>query len=198
MADSNPLSLNQQLAQRAKTFCSNLGLAQNKLARLLKVDDSQFSRFLNGQANLSGEKTLRLVRLMSLSKRDLELKFGSPEKLSARLMHLQESGRELAKVVHFSASNDGFVPGQSGMDPIDSGDDITTIRSTGSEGDDPGYDDLTRTLAQVQALHRQAISTIEDYETRQRTRVNPSGSTGPARQISRPKTPGPRGDLFPA
>jgi transcriptional regulator with XRE-family HTH domain len=195
MADSNPLSLNQQLAQRAKTFCTNLGLAQNKLARLLKVDDSQFSRFLNGQASLSAEKTLRLIRLMSLGRRDLELKFGSPEKLSARLMHLQESGRELAKVVQFTTPNDGWLPGR-GMDPNDSGDDITTVRSTGSQGDDPGYDDLTRTLAQVQALHRQAISTIEDYEARQCARVNATGSTDPVRQISRPKTPGPRGDLL--
>ena len=109
MSDSHPLSLNQQLAQRAKTFCSNLGLTQSTLARLLKIDDSQFSRFINGQANLSSEKTLKLVRLMSSSKRDLELKFGSPEKLTARLMHLQESGRELAEVVRFAAPNDGWV-----------------------------------------------------------------------------------------
>lgn len=187
MSDSNPLSLSQQLANRAKTFCTNLGLTQSALARLLRIDDSHFSRFLGGQANLSSEKTLKLVRLMPLTKRDLELKFGSPEKLSARIMHLQKSGRE----VHFSAPNDGFVPGLSGMDPNDSGDDITTVRSTGSKGDDPGYDDLTRTLATVQGLHRQAISTIEDYEARQRARVNANGNTGPARQISRPKTPGP-------
>lgn len=196
MSAPNPLSLNQQLAQRAKTFCSNLGLTQSTLARLLQIDDSQFSRFLRGQCNLSSEKALKLVRLTSLSKRDLELKFGSPEKLTARLMHLQESGRMLAEVVHFTAPNDGSVPGLSGMDPIDSGDDITTVRSTGSQGDDPGYDDLTRTLATVQGLHRQAISTIEDYESRQRARVNAGGSNGPTRQISRPSTPGPRGDLL--
>jgi transcriptional regulator with XRE-family HTH domain len=197
MPDSNPLSLNQQLAQRAKTFCANLGLAQNRLARLLKVDESQWSRFLNGQVNLSSEKTLQLHRLLSLSRRDLELKFGSPEKLTARLMHLQESGRELAKVVQFTTPNDGWLPGR-GMDPNDSGDDITTVRSTGSQGDDPGYDDLTRTLAQVQALHKQAISTIEDYESRQRARVNATGSTqAQPRKILRPKTPGPRGDLLP-
>jgi transcriptional regulator with XRE-family HTH domain len=196
MSDSHPLSLNQQLAQRAKTFCSNLGLTQSALARLLRVDDGQFSRWVNGQANLSSEKTLKLVRLMSMSKRDLELKFGSPEKLTARLMHLQESGRELAKVVQFTTPNDAWLPGR-GMDP-DSGDDITTIQSTGSQGDDPGYDDLTRTLAQVQALHKQAISTIEDYESRQRARVNATSSTqAQPRRISRPKTPGPRGDLLP-
>jgi transcriptional regulator with XRE-family HTH domain len=196
MTDSNLLSLGQQLAMRAKTFCNSLGLTQNKLARLLQVDDSQFSRFLNGTSNLSAEKTLKLVRLLSCSKRDLALKFASPEKLTARLMHLQESGRKLAEVVHFAASNDGWVPGLSGTDPILSGDDITTIRSTGAEGDDPSYNDLTRTLAQVQALHRQAIQIIADYETRQKAKPNPNGSTGPARQISRPKTPGPSGDLI--
>jgi transcriptional regulator with XRE-family HTH domain len=105
MSDSNSLSLNQQLAQRAKTFCSNLGLTQATLARLLRIDDSHFSRFLSGQANLSGEKTLKLVRLMSLSKRDLELKFGSPEKLTARLMHLQVKGQPMR------LSNDGWIAG---------------------------------------------------------------------------------------
>jgi transcriptional regulator with XRE-family HTH domain len=95
MADFNPLTLGQQLAMRVRTFCNNLGLPQNKLARLLQVDDSQFSRFLNGTANLDAEKTLKLVRLMALSKRDLELKFGRPERTQAKLMHLQESGRHL-------------------------------------------------------------------------------------------------------
>lgn len=187
MADSNPLSLNQQLAQRAKTFCSNLGLSQVRLARLLKVDDSQFSKFLNGQVNLSSEKTLKLVRLMSLSKRDLELKFGSPEKLTARLMHLQEGGRELARVVRFD-NGDGWIAREGGSDDPNGTTDITDTRSI---EDDPDYDDLTRTLAQVQALHRQAIQIITDYETRQKAKPNPSGSTGSSRQISRPKTPGP-------
>jgi hypothetical protein len=110
-------------------------------------------------------------------------------------MHLQEGGRKLAKVVRFDIG-DAWVPGR-GTDPNDYGDDITTVRSTGSQGDDPGYDDLTRTLAQVQALHRQAIQIITDYETRQKAKPNAGGSTGSARQISRPKTPGPRGDLLP-
>jgi predicted XRE-type DNA-binding protein len=52
MADFNPLTLGQQLAMRVRTFCNNLGLPQNKLAKLLQVDDSQFSRFLSGTANL--------------------------------------------------------------------------------------------------------------------------------------------------
>ena len=42
---------------------------------------------------------------MSLSKRDLELKFGSPEKLTARLMHLQVKGQPMR------LSNDGWIAG---------------------------------------------------------------------------------------
>ena len=195
MPDSNFLSLTQQLGQRAKTWCTNLGLTQGTLARFLRIDESQMSRFLRGEANLGSDKLLQLVKLLSLSKRDLQLKFGSPGKLTSRLMHLQEGGRKIAKVVRFD-NGDGWVPGLSGTDPNDSSDDITTVRSTGSQGDDPESDDLTRTLAQVQALHRQAIQIITDYETRQKAKPNPNGSTGPTRQISRLKTAGPRGDLL--
>jgi transcriptional regulator with XRE-family HTH domain len=199
MADSNPLSLNQQLAQRAKTFCSNLGLAQNKLARLLKVDDSQFSRFLNGQANLNAEKTLKLVRLMTLSKRDLELRFGSPEKLTARLMHLQESGRELAKVVRFD-NDDGWVPGLSGQDPNGTA-DITGVKTA---RDLPNADDYQQEtidfLKGQQNIYRSAIAEIDRYLAGiQRGKVNVTGTTSgprtvPSNQTSR--TPGPRAALL--
>jgi transcriptional regulator with XRE-family HTH domain len=156
MPDSHPLSLNQQLAFRAKTFCSNLGLTQATLARLLSVDDSQFSRFLNGQANLSSEKTLKLVRLMSLTKRDLELKFGSPEKLSARLMHLQQGGKQVAEVVHFAAPNDGWVPGLSnaGSDPNGSTDITGSNKNPARTAPD---DDDSEFLAGLAALHQSII-----------------------------------------
>jgi len=174
MQDS--LSITQQLALRAKSWCTNLGLTQSALARLLKIDVNQMSKFLRGEANLGSDRLLQLVKLLSLSKRDLQLVFSAPEKLTSRLMHLQEGGRELAEVVHFAAPNDGWVPGLT--HPILSDDDITTVRSTGAEGDDPSYDDLTRVLAQVQGLHRQAISTIEAYEARQRARVNSTLAQG--------------------
>lgn len=110
MTDSNALSLSQQLALRVQKFCNNLGLTQAKLAKLLKVDDSQFSRFLAGKVNLSAEKTMKLMQLMSLTTRDLELKFGWPEKLNAKL-HLQESGRKVGNILKFD-SNGGWVPAE--------------------------------------------------------------------------------------
>jgi predicted XRE-type DNA-binding protein len=187
MSDSNALSLNQQLAQRAKTSCSNLGLTQSALAALLKIDDSQCSRFLRGQANLSSEKTLKLVRLMSLSKRDLELKFGSPEKLTARLMHLQVKGQPL------KLSNDVWIAG-TGPDPNDG--DITSVNDNPARSV-PDAAELDF-LAELGGLHRQIIDKINNWQqAQQKARPNANGSTGPTRLISRPKTAGPRGDLLP-
>jgi transcriptional regulator with XRE-family HTH domain len=184
----DPLSLNQQLAQRAKTFCSNLGLAQNRLARLLKVDESQWSRFLNGQANLSSEKTLQLHRLLSFSRRDLELKFGSPEKLTARLMHLQVKGQPM------KLGNDGWVAG-TGPDQNDG--DITSVSSVNGG---PSDDQLTDVLRQVGNLHRQALDILNDYTSKiQKARPNANGTTEPARRINdntASQTPGPRPDRF--
>jgi transcriptional regulator with XRE-family HTH domain len=186
MSDSHPLSLNQQLAQRAKTFRSNLGLTQATLARLLRIDDSHLSRFLNGQAHLSSEKTLQLHRLMSLSKRDLELKFGSPEKLTGRLMHLQVKGQPM------KLSNDGWLAG-TGPDPNDG--DITTVNNNPARSV-PDAAEL-EFLAGLAGIHQQIIDKINNWQqAQQKARPNPNGSTGPTRQISRPKTAGPRGDLL--
>jgi hypothetical protein len=125
------------------------------------------------------------MQVLSASKQELVAKFGRPA--TAQIVHFQSEGKPM------KLSYGGSV---AGVGPDLNDGDITTVRSTGSQGDDPGYDDLTRTLAQVQALHRQAIQIITDYETRQKAKPNPSGSTGSARQISRPKNPGPRGDLI--
>jgi transcriptional regulator with XRE-family HTH domain len=196
MPDSHPLSLNQQLAFRAKTFCSNLGLTQATLARLLSVDDSQFSRFVNGQANLSSEKTLKLVRLMSLSKRDLELKFGSPEKLSGRLMHLQEGGRELAKVVRFS--NDGWIAKEGGTDDPNNTTDITS--SNYNPARSCPDDEELEFLSGLAGLHQSIIDKINAWQQRsQKAKPNKDGATEAPRRITDnddSRRSGPRGDLF--
>jgi predicted XRE-type DNA-binding protein len=191
MSDSNALSLNQQLAQRAKTFCSNLGLTQSAVAALLKIDDSQCSRFLRGQANLSSEKTLKLVRLMSLSKRDLELKFGSPEKLTARLMHLQVKGQPL------KLSNDGWI---AGTGPVPNDGDITGVRTARDLDNADDYQQETIDfLRDQQNIHRSAIKAIDDYLSGiQKGKVN-SGSTEPARRVNdntRSQTPRPKPPQF--
>jgi transcriptional regulator with XRE-family HTH domain len=188
MSDSNSLSLNQQLAQRAKTFCSNLGLTQATLARLLRIDDSHFSRFLSGQANLSGEKTLKLVRLMSLSKRDLELKFGSPEKLTARLMHLQVKGQPMR------LSNDGWIAG-TGPDQNDG--NITDVNQNPARSV-PDAAEL-EFLAGLAGLHQRIIDKINNWQAQKSARPNPNGVTEPGRNVgtnaasSRPRS---RGDLL--
>jgi transcriptional regulator with XRE-family HTH domain len=164
----DPVSLNQQLAQRAKTFCSNLGLAQNRLARLLKVDESQWSRFLNGQVNLSSEKTLQLHRLLSLSLRDLELKFGSPEKLTARLTHLQVKGQPM------KLSNDGWV---AGVGPDLNDGDITVVNENPARSV-PDAAEL-EFLAELAGLHRQIIDKINNWQAaQQKARINPNGFHG--------------------
>jgi transcriptional regulator with XRE-family HTH domain len=192
MADSNSLTLGQQLAMRAKTFCNNLGLTQNKLARLLQVDDSQFSRFLKGTANLSSEKTLKLVRLLSCSKRDLELKFGSPERLTSRITKLQESGR---KIIHFD-NGDGWVAGQSGTDSNGST-DITGTNANPARNV-PDADEL-EFLAGLAGIHQSIIDQINNWQAQTKVVPNKIGSTKsprytPDNAIS--SKPGPRGDKF--
>ena len=107
----NPLSLTDQLASRLKTFATNMGLCQRQIARLLKLDESHLSRFLKGEAGLSAEITLRVLRLTSVSKKELALKFGKPHQLLGKIMHLSEA-RQTMKL-----DGDGaWVPGQSGSD----------------------------------------------------------------------------------
>jgi transcriptional regulator with XRE-family HTH domain len=95
MPDNSPVSLNDQLAHRVKTFCAKMGLNQRKLCKLLRIDEAQFSRWLSGQCKFSAETTLRILQLISLTPRDLELKFGKPGKTTAKIMNLQESGRPM-------------------------------------------------------------------------------------------------------
>jgi transcriptional regulator with XRE-family HTH domain len=188
-----PNSLEQQLTHRIREWLSNTGISQRQLAKMIKVDPGNFNAFLGGYKSLSQQKMGKLLQYLNLNRFQLEAKFNPAR--STQITHFQQQGQPMR------LANDGWYPGAGGsgvgIDPNDSGDDIATVRSTGAEGDDPSYDDLTRILAQVQALHRQAIQTITDYETRQKAKPNPNGSTGPARQISRPKTPGPRGDMLP-
>ena len=118
---------------------------------------------------------------MSLSKRDLELKFGSPEKLTARLMHLQVKGQPM------KLSNDGWVAG-TGPDPNDG--NITDVNENPARSV-PDAAEL-EFLAGLAGLHQQIIDKISNWQI-QKAKPNPNGSTGPTRQISRPKTAGPRG-----
>jgi transcriptional regulator with XRE-family HTH domain len=215
------LSLTDQLAQRAKTFATNTGLSQRKLARLLKIDESHFSKFLNGQTNLSAESTLALLRLTSMTKQQLELEFSNPERLTSRIMNLQEEGRptefneshfidrkhldqKLGKrpESHFQHFYSGFqgeggywVAKEGGSDDPN---DTTGIDNTPKMNGDPCGDDFLDTLRQVDNFHRLAREAIADYISQaQKAKVNKTGSTEGNRTVDSKSTkPGPRGDAF--
>lgn len=191
---SDTLSLTDQLAARVSKFLAATSLSQKELARLLRIEKSHFSRFLSGKVGLSAETTLKLLQLMSLSPRSLQLKFGNPEKTQARLLHLQENGTQMRL-----DSGGSWVPGQSGDDPNGT-DDVTGVRTA---LDLPNADDYQQEtidfLKDQKNIHRSAIKAIDDYLAGiQKGKVN-SGPTSPARRINDNDTsskPGPRGDLL--
>jgi transcriptional regulator with XRE-family HTH domain len=157
MAD-NSQSLTDQLAARAKAFCANTGFSQRRLARLLKIEEFHFSRFLNGQANLSAETTLRVLQLINLSKRDVALKFGSPERTTSRLMHLQEGGRDVGHFGDWVAKEDG-----NGY-PVDSTDITSTPTKRDKQDAATDYESQTSDfLKGQQKIHRSAIKAIDNY-----------------------------------
>jgi predicted XRE-type DNA-binding protein len=108
----SPTLLNQ-LATRTKAFLSQNNLTQKEVCRLLKLDRGNFSKFLNGQVGLGAETTLALVRLMNLSKRDLELKFAAPDRTRAPIVNLQERG----KVMRLDSAGHG-CRGLAGKTPM--------------------------------------------------------------------------------
>ena len=186
----NPSSLTNQLASRLKTFVSNLGLSQREISKILKLNESHLSRFLSGEAGLSAEMTLKVLRLTSVSRRDLALKFGKPEKTTAKIMHLSESGRAL------KLDGGAWVPGQSGSDS-DGGsiDDVPTARDL--DGADDYQAATIDFLKGQQNIHRSAIKAIQDYLDKvSKAKRNPGGSTLPARMVSDPRTPGPKNELL--
>jgi transcriptional regulator with XRE-family HTH domain len=192
MPDSNPVSLVEQLAARTKSFLNANNLTQKELARFLRIDKANFSKFLNGTAGLNAETTLQLVRLMSLNKRDLALKFGEPDRTRARLMYLQESGTPL----HFDA-NEGWYPGTdgAGVDPNGSTSIVETNKNPARVA--PTDDDL-EFLAGLATLYQSIIDKINARQA-VKGKVNKSGETESPRKIggnADSSKPGPRGDLF--
>lgn len=137
-----------------------------------------------------GEHRLKIVRLTRLSKRELDLKFG--EKISSKILHLQEAG----KAMRLDGSG-SWTPGDpsAGSDPDGTGsiDDVPTA------GDLPNADDYQQEtidfLKGQQNIYRSAIAEIDRYLAGiQRGKVNVTGTTSgprtvPSNQTSR--TPGP-------
>ena len=181
-----------QLAERTRSFSAGTGVSLNRIAKLIGVDSSNFSAFVNQRAGLSATSVCRLLELLNSSKRQLEMKLASKP---IQIRHFQEGGEPMRL-----DSASAWVPGQSGVDPNNSSD----IVSTPTARDLPNARDYEQQtvgfLRQQQELYRSAIAEIEKYlSNAQRATVNRSGSTEPARRINDntvSRTSGPRSDRF--
>lgn len=181
-----PDSLLSDLSHRVESFLAATGISQRKLARLIKTDESHLSSFLAGRSGLSAEKSLKLLQILNCSRQQLERKFGRAEK-SARIAHFQQQGQPMQL-----DSGGSWVPGQSGEDPVGSG-DITTPKL----GGDPSGDALIDVLRQVDNYHAQAREAIAGFiAVAQKAKVN-DGPTSPPKRITDLRKAGPRGDLLP-
>jgi hypothetical protein len=159
MVDSSPLL--KQLANRTKLFHARTGISQSQVAKALGMADGNYSSFLSGKRGIGSEATCLLLRFTNMSVQQAIAKFTKPA-LTSKITQFQEQGRAM----RFDANDDdgAWVPGLSGKDPNELGNSI----------DDPTNDTLD-TLRYARAIHRKAISAINDYINQ--AKVNRLGST---------------------
>lgn len=167
---SDPCSLLNQLARRAKLWHSTTGISQSLMASACGLENGNYSAFLSGKKGIGSEATCLLLKYLAMPKRDVVAKFVQAPPTS-KIMLLQEQGR------HMHLANDGYVPGQSGFDPNDTG-DITDVPDAASQN---GYDQATEDLLrQVRGYHRKAANLISDFINK--AKANRDGSTPPTAQ----------------
>jgi hypothetical protein len=195
MSDSSPMSLTDQLAARVKTFCQNSKLTYRQLCKFLSIDEGNFNGFIHGRNGLSAERTLKLLQLMNLSRRDLELKFANPDRLTSRIMKLQEcrDGQPSLRL-----DNDGWYPGTggngAGTDPVGSTDITGTNANPARKV--PGDDEM-EFLAGLAGLHQSIIDKINAWQARaQVNRVSSTERTRYTPDNAISSRPGIRGDKF--
>lgn len=153
-----------------------MGLSQRAIAKLLKLDQGHLSKFLAGEAGLSSEMALKVLRLTKLTRKDLALKFGRPEKTTAKIMSLQESGRVIK--LDYSGS---WVPG---------------LEDAGTDPNDDGTDDEQEFLDEIAGMHQAIVDKITARQDR--SVVNAGSTEGTRRVSSDPKAGGgTRGDEYP-
>jgi transcriptional regulator with XRE-family HTH domain len=154
-------SLIRQLARRARLFHSNTGISQAQMAKKLGMADGNYSNFLSGKRGLGAKATCLLLQVMDLPMRQAIATFTKPA-LTSKITQFQEQGRAM----RFDGNDDdgAWCPGLSGKDPGESAGNI----------DDPTNDTLD-TLRYARAIHRKAISAINDYINQ--AKVNRLGST---------------------
>src|SRR5258708_1344400 len=177
------------LADRVRRFSAGTDISLNQIARLIGVDSSNFSAFVNGRSGLSAASVCRLLELLNSSKRQLELKLNAKP---IQIRHFQSSdGKPMRLDVGGS-----WIPIEGGSgDP----NDTTGIDNTWRVNGEPSGDDMADTLRQVDDYHRQAREAIAAWFATQKATINRPGSTEPARRINdntASRTSGPRPSRF--
>jgi transcriptional regulator with XRE-family HTH domain len=157
MSDTSPLL--KQLANRAKLFHSQTGISQSQIAKALGMADGNYSNFLAGKRGIGSEATCLLLQFTNMPVQQAVAKFSKPA-LTSKITQFQQQSRAM----RFDADDDGaWIPGLSGRDPNES-----------ASIDDP-TDDTLDTLRYARAIHRKAISAINDFINQ--AKINRHGST---------------------
>jgi hypothetical protein len=183
-----------QLAERCRIFSAGTGISLNKMARLIGTEPANFSAFVNGRIGLSSKSTIKLLQLLSLTKREVETKLGVT---NVQIAHYQQNGVQMRL-----DSGGSWVPGLSGQDPNGS-DDVTGVKTDRDLDNSDDYQArITAFLKDQQSIYRQAIAHIDNYLANvQRGKVNRDGVTSGPRSVNtndKSSHPGSRGDLLSA
>lgn len=149
------LSLQQQLLARVATFQKNLpNITQSEIARYCNIGESNFDAALAGRRGLSANSCLQLHTLLSLPPHEVTKKFSQPVR-SSKILNLQQSVQ--GQPARMRLDNDGWVSGQSGVDPSNS----TTVDDTADANVSTAA--TATVLRQVPSLHRKAIKAINGW-----------------------------------
>jgi transcriptional regulator with XRE-family HTH domain len=166
MAHPDPLLT--QLANRVRSFSTGTDISLNQIAKLIGIDGSNFSAFMNGRAGLSATSVCRLIELLGTSKRQLEMKLTAKP---IQIRHFQSDGEPMKLDVG------GAWEGGS-----DDPNNTTGIDNIGA----PADDDTINVLRQVDDYHRQAREAIAAwFANAQKATVNRSGDQRNAASASR-------------
>lgn len=163
-------TLSAQLASRLlKYLRKHPDVTQRTVAKFLDLSPSFLSEVISGKKNLGNLAAMKLSQL-------LEQKPAA--KADPTVKRFEFKGKPLTShIEHFSSSDDGsWIPGLIGSDPSGANSIID------SPPHDPA-DCLASTLtclAFLQALHRKAISAIDNFINQ--AQVNRTGSTPPTAQ----------------
>jgi hypothetical protein len=174
---NQPDQLLAQLVGRTHSFRNSTGLTSRQICHLTNINEQHLCDFLAGRKGLSLTSTVRLLEMFGFSKSQLEAKLRSPKKIM--IEHFQSDGDRM------TLDGDGSWIAKEGVtdDPNDGGSIVD---------DDP---ETTEDFLRKQiGIHKAAIAAISDYLVK--GKVNKTGSTGPARTVSDPRTPGAKGDAF--